>query len=218
MGEEKARKGRSIALSGAIGFILVALMVGMLIGVALSFVVIAPFMQSFQQNNNYQGTDNNQNGNNNNNQGPSGTPSMSNNNPSITSPTSQYSSVGSQFSVSITDQNGKTSGTISADVNCAVQQNGNNIQLDLTITPTTIPQSLSQMMDKSPVTLNFVGSISGSQINAEATGTTGQNNEANFDFNLNGSFSSNALTLTINSDSNSQISMSTPHSITLQSI
>jgi predicted phage tail protein len=57
MVEEKAKKtGRSIALSGFIGFVLVALLVGMMIGGYLTLFVIAPQMQTIQQTNNNQET------------------------------------------------------------------------------------------------------------------------------------------------------------------
>ena len=254
MGEEKVRKGRSVALSGVIGFVLVALLIGMIVGVALSFFVIAPMFYGANMGNNGNQNTNTQNGNNNYgpttnpnnnqngyNQGPTGNPDynnqngnntndngnqnngggqgMTNNNPPITNPTGQYSGTGKQFSVSIPDQNGgQASGTISADITCVVQQSGNNIQLDLTITPTSIPQSLSQAISgNSAVTLNFAGTTSGSQINAQASGTTGSGgNNAGFNLSLNGSLSSNTLTITVTS-TNSQLSINTQQPITLQS-
>ncbi|HUK84690.1 MAG TPA: hypothetical protein VLU95_02400 [Candidatus Acidoferrum sp.] len=270
MGEEKtAKKGHSVAISGVIGFVVAALLIGMIIGGAISLLVIAPYVGQFHQqsnsgqtntgnpNSNYPNNNNNPNGYNNNqvptnnpynndqngyNNGPTGSPSdynnqpntgnqsnnqnnnnsqnMVNNNPSITSPTAQYSSTGSQFSVSTPNQNGgKDSGTITADVTCVVQQSGNNMQLDLTVNPTSVPQSLSQDIQTSnSVSFNFAGTISGSQINAQASGTGGQDNTSpTFSLNLSGSFGSNILTITITSASGSQISISTLHSITLQS-
>ena len=101
-----------------------------------------------------------------------------------------------------------------ATVNCVVQQNGNNIQLALTITPTTVPQSLSQVVGNSPVTFNFAGTISGSQINANAAGNSGPDGGDGFDLNLNGSFASNHLTLSITPAADSKLSVSTPQSIT----
>ena len=256
MSEEKVRKGRSVALSGAIGFILVALLIGMVIGGAISLFVIGPILYQGKDN---QGTGNqntsNQNGNNNQgptisnpnnqngnyNQAPTGNPNgnnqngnytndngtqnggggqgMTNNNQPITNPTGQYSGSGKQFSISIPDQNGgQASGTISADVTCFVEQSGNTIQLDFTITPTIIPGSLSQAISSgSAVTFNFAGTTSGSQINAQASGTTGSGgNNPSFNLNLSGSIDSNTLTITVTSP-NSQLSISTPQPITLQS-
>jgi hypothetical protein len=275
MTEEKPiKKGRSVALSGVIGFVLVALLVGMILGGAVSLFVVGPILyksndnqgNSGNQNTNYQNgnnnqgpitsspNNNNQNGynqgptsspNNNNqngyNQGPTSSPNnnqngnytndnstqnnnggqgMSNNNPPITNPTSQYSATGKQFSLNIPDQNGgQASGTISADVSCTVQQSGNNIQLDLTVTPKNIPQSLSQAVSSnSQVTFNFAGTTSGSQINAQASGNAGSDSSGpTFTLNLSGSIGSNTLTLTVTSPSNSQISISTTQPITLQS-
>jgi hypothetical protein len=253
MSEEKAKKAaRTVALSGAIGFILTALLVGMLIGGAVALFVIAPQMMANHQDSNTQGNSgnpnsNSQNGNNNqgstgtgdqngnypsgnnnnNNQGNTnnqnsnqnnnGSQGVNNNNPAPTNPTGQFGSSGCQFSVTIPTDGSKASGTIAANVNCAVQQTGNNIQLALTLTPTMIPQSLSQTMNNSPVTFNFLGTVSGSQIDAQATGTTGPDNaSATFDFHLNGSISSNTLTFSITSSANSQLSVSTPQPITLQ--
>ena len=261
--EKTTKKGRSIALSGVIGFVIVALLVGMIIGGAVTLLVITPYIGQLHQqgndnqattgnqNSNYQNGNNNQgptsipnnpNDNNQNtyNQGPTSTPNNNNNqantgnqnnsqnnsqsqginnsNPAITNPTGQYSSTGSQFSVTTPDNGTQASGTISANVNCIVQQSENNIQLDLTITPTNVPQSLSQAIQNSPVTFNFAGTISGSQFNAQASGTGGSDNTSpNFNLNLSGSFGSNTLTITVTSASGSQISISTPHSVILQS-
>jgi hypothetical protein len=266
MVEEKTKKsGRTIALSGFIGFVLVALLVGMMIGGYLALFVIAPQMQTLQQGNNNQGVTGNQNSNNpninnnpgitsdpnsqnnqnsfnnpgntgnpnnnypnnntyqgtninqtSNNQNSNSTQGINNNNPAPTNPTGQYSSTGCQFNLNIPVNGTQASGTISASVNCVVQQNGNNIQLALTITPTTVPASLNQAVGNSPVTFNFAGTTSGSQINANAVGNTGPN--GNFDFNLSGSIVSNKLTLAITPASNSQLFVSTPQPIILQSI
>jgi hypothetical protein len=261
------KAGRSVALSGAIGFILVALLLGMIIGGAVTLSVIAPSIESHFQTSSNQGSNSNQNSNyqNNNNQGPTVTPNnpnvnnqnpnpnnngynnqmptptptgnnnqnnnqtnnynndnssqgINNINPPIANPTGHYSSIGSQLYV-VTSQNGaQMSGTITASINCLVQQNGNSIQLDMTITPTSVPQSLNQAIDSTPATFNFAGTTSGSQINAQASGTTGGDSTGpNFSLNLSGSFNANTLTITVSSGSNSQISVSTPQPITLQS-
>ncbi len=68
MTEEKTiKKGRSVALSGVIGFVLAALLIGMLLGGAISLFVVGPILY---KNNDDQGINgnqntNNQNGNNN---------------------------------------------------------------------------------------------------------------------------------------------------------
>jgi hypothetical protein len=153
-------------------------------------------------------TSNNQNGN--------SAQGVNNNNPAPTNPTGQYNAVGCQFNVNTPENGTQAVGMILATVNCAVQQNGNNIQLALTITPTTIPESLNQAVGNSPVTFNFAGTVSGSQINANAAGSTGPDNSGTFDFNLSGSLSSNKLTLVISPASDSKLSVSTPQPIVLQ--
>ena len=83
MTQEKTKKpARSIALSGFIGFVLVALLVGMMIGGYLALFVIAPNIQAMQQNNGNQENTGNQNGNyqgGSNNQTPTSTPSNNQN-------------------------------------------------------------------------------------------------------------------------------------------
>jgi hypothetical protein len=154
-------------------------------------------------------TSNNQNGNN--------TQGVNNNYPAPTNPTGQYSAIGCQFNVNSPKNGSPATGTITTTITCVVQQNGSTIQLALTITPTTVPESLSQAIDNSPVTFNFAGTTSGSQINANAAGSTGPDGSSTFHFNLSGSFISNKLTLTITTASDSQLSLSTPQPITLQS-
>ena len=236
---ETKKHGRSIALSGFIGFVLVALLAGMIIGGALTLSVIVPQMQTIQQGSN-QDTSGNQNSNNpntssSNNQNsystptptgnqnnnnynnyPTSTPSNENNGnqnseqnsnssqglnnttPSITNPTGQYSKTNSQFTLT-TPINGTTySGTLTATVNCIVQQTGSNIQLDLTLTPTTIPQSLSQAVNPSPVTFNFAGTTSGTQFTAQASGNCGPDSQSpRFNLNLSGTVTSGSLTITL---------------------
>jgi hypothetical protein len=228
MSEEKAKKqGHSVALSGVIGFILVALLVGMVLGGYLSLFVIAPYVQKMQHGTDNNGNIGNQSGNinppptgdqnnNNNNQNGNSSQGINNNNPPITNPTGQYSSIGCQFNLNIPGKGVQNTGMILANVNCVVQQNGNNIQLALTITPTSIPENLNQIIGNSPVTFNFLGTISGSQINANAAGTMGSGNGSTFDFNLSGTSISNNLTLTITSVGDSQLSVSTPQPIILQ--
>ena len=153
-----------------------------------------------------------------NNKNDNSTQGLNNNNPAPTNPTGQYSGVGCQFNVNIPGNGTQVTGSIVASVNCVVQQNGNNIQLAVTITPTSVPQSLSQAIGNSPVTFNFAGTVSGSQINANAAGNSGPDDGNSFDLNLNGSFASNHLTLNITPAADTKLSVSTTQSITLQSV
>jgi hypothetical protein len=159
-------------------------------------------------NNNPTSSDtNNNNQNNNQNQ-------MANNNAPISNPTGNYGGSG-QFNI-ITTQNGNTySGTISANINCPVQQNGNTISLNLQVTPTNVPNSLQQVVSiGNSVTFNFAGTTSGTQFNANAQGNTGGNGPT-FDLNISGSIEQNQLIFTLTSASDSQITISTPQQITL---
>ena len=85
---------------------------------------------SSDQNNNTQNNNENQ---------------MVNNNAPISSPTSNYGGSG-QFTITINQDGTTYSGTISANINCPVQQSGNSISLDLQVTPTNVPNSLQQVV------------------------------------------------------------------------
>ena len=264
MSQETKKTGHSVALSGAIGFILVALLVGLIVGGYIGLFVLAPQVIAGHQNTNNQSngenqatstpysnnnqatnnpnpnsnnpntfynspTPNNPNGNNpnyNTNQTntmnqtntQNNSTGVTNNNPAPTNPTGQYSATGAQFSLNIPENGTSAVGNILANVNCVVQQNGNNIQLALTLTPTSIPQSLNQAVNNSPVTFNFAGTTSGSQITASASGLAGNDSMApTFNLNLNGSFGSHSLTLTITPAQDSHLSVSTPQPLNLQS-
>ncbi len=105
-----------------------------------------------------------------------------NNNLSPSNPTSSYGGSG-QFNLIITRNGNSASGVITANINCAVEQNGNNIQLAITLTPTSVSQSLQQeIQNDNSVTFNFAGTTSGSQINANAQETIGSG--STFDLNL----------------------------------
>jgi hypothetical protein len=146
----------------------------------------------------------------------SGSQGVNNNNPAPTNPTGNYHAVNCQFNVHMPQDGGQVSGTIVATVDCSVQQSGNSTQLALTLTPTSVSSSLSQSVGSSPVTFNFAGTASGSTIIANAKGNTGPDGNQTIDFNLSGTLTSSALTFTINSASDSQLSVSTQQSITLQ--
>jgi hypothetical protein len=210
MSEETKRQGHVVALSGVIGFVLVALLVGMAFGGYLSMFVVAPYIQNNQQGNGYQ-NDNGYQGSNNENTG-----TINNNNPSPANPTSSYGGSG-QFNLAINQNGNQISGTMSTNIDCDVEQNGNSIQMALTLTITQVSSSLQQAVnsDKSE-TFNFAGTISGPQISANAQGTIGSGDStAAFEFRLSGSIEENSLTLTVSSTSNSQISLNTSEPIVL---
>ncbi len=230
MGEEKPKKkGHSVGLGKVIGIVVVALFVGMILGGYLSFFVIAPELQKLNinigasSNNNNQNSNsnpttnnpnnnNNNNGNNNNNNGNGNPSGVNNNNPSPSNPTASYGGSG-QFDLTMQSNGNTLSGTMTANINCAVEQNGNNIQLSLDLSPTSVSGSLQQAIPAggSDTIFNFVGTTSGSQLNANSQGTAGDGQT--FNFNLNGSIDSNTLTFTMTSASGSQITVSTPQQI-----
>ena len=186
--ENHTKKGRTIAISGVIGFVLVALLVGMALGGYLAIAVIEPTIQKMQGGNNNQGTSSqntsNQNGNNNNNYSTNNPnvynnpgssndpnnnynnnqpnnnpnnnqnsptenntnntqngnpPGITNNNPARTNPTGQYAATNCQFNVNLQQNGNQATGQITANVNCSVEENGNNIQLSLTVQPDKYP-------------------------------------------------------------------------------
>ena len=162
-------------------------------------------------NNNVNNNNNNNNmspspsDNNNNNNGPS---VNNNNNPSPSNPTATYGGSG-QFTLTMKDSGNTYSGTMTANINCQVAQNGTNIQLSLDLSPTSVTGSLAQAIQvgSGDTIFNFVGSTSDTQLNANSQGTTG--NGQTFDFNLSGTIDSNTLTFTMTSASDSQVTVST---------
>lgn len=227
MSEEKTKKGHSVGLSKVVGIALVTLLVGMVLGGFLGLAVIGPELQKLhfgfgnQNDQGNTGDQNNQNSNNpnDNNQNGNQGGTMINNNPSPSNPTGSYGGNG-QFDMTFTSNGQTFSGTISANINCQVEQNGNSIQLSMTITPTSVSDSLQQAISigsaKSDSVFNFAGTTSGSQLNANAKGTIGSDNSGmTFDLNLSGTIDQNSLVFTLNSASGSQITMSTPQQITL---
>ncbi len=241
MGEEKPRKkGHSVGLGKVVGIVVLTLFVGMILGGYLSFAVVGPELQKMgvnigflgngnnnnnnqnNNNNNYNSSpndnnnnnnnpnDNNQNNNNNNNQNQ---PSMTNNNPSPTNVTASYGGSG-QFQVSMQSDGNSYSGTLTANINVPVQQDGNTIQFSLELTPTSVSGSLQQVIQtdgNGGTVFNFVGTVSGSQVTANAQGDSG--NGLTFDLNLSGSIDSNTFSFTMTSAGDSLLHVSTPHQI-----
>ena len=228
MTEEKTKKkGHSVSLSKVIGIVLVTLLLGMALGGFLGLTVIGPELQKLhfgfgnQNDQGNTGDQNNQNSNNpnDNNQNGNQGGTVINNNPLPSNPTGSYGGSG-QFDMTFTSNGQTFSGTISANINCQVEQNGNSIQLSLTITPTSVSDSLQQAISigsaKNDRVFNFAGTTSGTQLNANAKGTSGSGNSGmTFDLNLSGTIDQNSLVFTLNSASDSQITMSTPQQMTL---
>ena len=227
MSEEKTKKGHSVGLSKVVGIALVTLLVGMVLGGFLGLAVIGPELQKLhfgfgnQNDQGNTGDQNNQNSNNPNGNNQTGNQggTIINNNPSPSNPTGSYGGSG-QFDMTFTSNGQTFSGIISANINCQVEQNGNSIQLSLTITPTSVSDSLQQAISigsaKNDRVFNFAGTTSGIQLNANAKGTIGSDNSGmTFDLNLSGTIDQNSLVFTLNSASDSQITMSTPQQITL---
>lgn len=231
MGEEKPRKkGHSVGLGKVVGIAIVFLFVGMILGGYLSFTVVAPELQKLHIDFGVLGSNNNNNQNNNNNYNSSPSPNdnnnnnpnnnnnnqnqqgMTNSNPSPSNVTASYGGSG-QFKVSMQSDGNSYSGTLTANINVPVQQNGNTIQFSLELTPTSVSGSLSQAIQSGGGTVfNFVGTVSGSQVTANAQGDAG--NGVTFDLNISGSIDANTFSFTMTSASDSQLTVSTPHQIT----
>jgi hypothetical protein len=159
-------------------------------------------------NSNEQNISSNQNNNNNQNQGPD----ITNNNQAPNNVTASYGGCG-QFDVSMQSGGTSNSGTLTANINIPVQQVGNTIQFSLDLTPTSVSGSLSQAIQTggSDTIFNFAGTTSGSQVTANAQGTTG--NDQTFNLNISGSIDSNTFSFTMTSASGSQLAVSTPQQI-----
>ena len=227
MSEEKTKKGHSVGLSKVVSIALVTLLVGMVLGGFLGLAVIGPELQKLhfgfgnQNDRGNTGDQNNQNSNNpnDNNQNGNQGGTMINNNPPPSNPTGSYGGNG-QFDITLTSNGQTFSGTISANINCQVEQNGNSIQLSVTMTITSVSESLQQAISTGKMGsdrgFNFAGTTSGTQLNANAKGTIGSDNSGmTFDLNLSGTIDQNSLAFTLNSASDSQITMSTSQQIVL---
>jgi hypothetical protein len=196
------KNGRSVGLSKAIALALVMLLVGVVVGVALSVAVIAPIMENQHQNND-QGNTGDQNNGQNGNQPNNG---IQNNNSPPGTPTGNYAGNG-QFSITMTQNGNTASGTIQANINCQVQQNGDSITFSMNVTPTSVSQGLQQAISTgNTVTFNFEGNTSGSQLTASASGSAGDS--TNFNMQLSGSIDQNQMVFSIQSAPGSQLSIS----------
>jgi hypothetical protein len=226
------QKGHSIGLGKVIGITIAALLIGILVGGVLSFTVVAPELQKLgvklpgmntdHQNSDY--SDNNDGNNNeidynNNNNSSDNTGGINNYNQAPINPTGIYSGTG-DFQITVPTPNGVYSGTMTANINCQVQQTDNNIQLSVGLIPTSITGSLQQVMstNNGVQTFNFVGTMtSTTEFTANAQGNIGEGNKAgSFNFSISGTIDQNTLTFTMNTKPNSQITVSTQQ-ITLNS-
>lgn len=223
MGEEKRKKGHSVGLGKVVGIAVVCIFVGMILGGFLAFAVVGPELQKLhidfgylannsQDNNNGNGNNNNNN-NNNNNQNQGG--GVTNNNQPPSNVTASYGGSG-QFQISMTSDGTHYSGTLTANIGAPVQQIGNTIQFSLEIAPTSVTGNLAQVIPtdgSGGTTFNFVGTVSDSQVTANAQGSSG--NGQNFDLNLSGTIDSNTFAFTITSGSNAQMVITTTQQISL---
>ncbi len=211
---EKQKKARFIGLGKVVGIAIIMLFIGILIGTILSFTVVAPGLQKLQINLPGFSTNDQSNPNDNNSGDNSGNQNQGihNDNQAPSNPISSYGGNG-DFQITIPTGNGDITGKMTANINCLVQTNGNNIQLSLDLTPTSVTGSLQQAInpDKGNQIFNFVGTIStGTQFTANSQGSVGSgDNIQTFNFNLSGTIDSNTLTFMAISQSNSQIGLST---------
>ena len=235
------KKGHSIGLGKVIGITIVALLIGILVGGILSLTVVAPQLEKIginlpglntndqsnnnnsgnnspgystnDQNNNYSNNNNNDNSSNNSGSG------INNYNQAPSNITASYSGSG-DFQITVSSNNGAYSGIMTANINCQVQQSGSNIQLSVDLTLTNVSDSLQQVMSpgQGDQIFNFAGTMStDTQFTANAQGSTGSSDHPQtFNFNLSGTIDSNALTFTMTSQPNDQITVST-QPITLHS-
>jgi hypothetical protein len=163
-------------------------------------------------NNNNDPNGNNQNTSNPNNNNNQNQPAINNNNQPPSNETASYGGSG-QFKVSMQSDGTSYSGTLTANINIPVQQVGNNIQFSLDLSPTSVSGSLQQAIQTggSDTIFNFDGTVSNSQVTANAQGTTG--NGQTFDLNISGSINSNTFSFTVTSAGDSQLTVSTPQQI-----
>ena len=168
------------------------------------------------ENNNQNNNNNNINQNDNNNNGNSNSGNVNNNNPPVNNPTSSFGGTG-QFDMTIPSNGNQVSDEISSNVNCALEQNGNNIQLSLTLEPQSVPSDLQPTFTpNNNYAFNFAGtnstSDSGTQITANAQGSMPG---GTFNINFNGTIDQlqDTLTFTLTSATNSPVSITTTQAI-----
>lgn len=188
----------------------------------LSQMVVTPQLQQlFNSNNNSNNNGNNNNYNSNNNNLPNnGAPNnggnINNNNPPIIGSMNSFGGSG-QFDV--TTPNNQNAAGIQANINCLVSLNGNNIQLGLDLSPTSVPSSLQSTFSNTDYLFNFDGTTSGTssgtQITANAQGSLSSG--STFNLNLSGTIdqAQDTLSFTLTSAQNSQTSITTPQTISL---
>lgn len=206
--ETPKKKGHSVSLGNVIKISVVVALVFMLVGGILTVAVIMPALSNlhlFGSNSSNNNNSNNSNNSNNNN--------SSNNNNNNGNNLMSYSGSG-QFNLTIPDNGDFVSGTMNATINCQVQENEGN--LNLTLQATGLNGNLSQPVSGSPAVsegnsynFNFYsnGSFDNSQFDLNSQGNVWLG--ANYNFDLNGSFSSNTLTFTLTSEPSSQITILT---------
>ncbi len=172
-------------------------------------------------NSNNNGNSNSNNSNNNNGNSDSNSGNVNNNNQQLNNPTSSFGSTG-QFDVTVQSSGSQVSDQMTANINCQVEQNGNNIQISLDLYPQNVPSDLQSIFNPSnDYVFNFDGtttsSSSGTQITANAQGNL--NPGGTFNINLNGAIDQNqdTFTFTLTSAANSQASITTPQEINAQS-
>lgn len=228
---DKPKKGHSVGLGKVIGITIVALFIGILVGGILCLTVVVPELQKLNinipgistndqnnnsNNNNYSNNNNNNYSNNNNNNNYN---NSNNNNNNSSNPTVYYDGNG-DFQITVPTSNGTYSGTMTANIQCQVQQNETNIQLSLDLIPLRTTGSLQQLMspNNSDQKFNFTGTMqSSTQFTANAQGSTGSSTDAeSFNFNVSGTIDSNTLTFIMTSQPDSQITITTQQ-ITLNS-
>ncbi len=204
----------------------------------LSGLVVTPQMKQLFSNNdnsNNNGNNNSDNSGNNNNYPDnnninSNTPIVNNNlnnfynsgnvhnaNPTVNNLENSFSGLG-EFNISNQTGGSQVSEEISANIDCLIEQDGNNIQLSFDLHPTNVPNDLQSISSQNrDYVFNFAGTTFGgtsiTQITANAQGSF--NSGEAFSINLNGSFDQNQNTLTFSwsSAQNSQVNITTLQSI-----
>ena len=178
----------------------------------LSGMVVPPQLNQLISNNN-NSNNNNGNNNDNNNNG------INSNNNSNGNPTSSFGGSG-QFEVTILGDGSQVSGEISSTVNCAVTQNGNNIQLSLSLESQTVPSDLQPtFVPNNSYVFNFAGSASNSDSGTQITATSqgGLSPGGPYNINFSGSIdqAQDTLTFTLTSAANSQVNISTLEAVNI---
>jgi hypothetical protein len=162
--------------------------------------------------NNNNNSNNNNNGNNNNNNG-------NNNNPTSSNPMSSFGGSG-QINVTIQENGNQVSDQISETINCVVTQNGNSIQLTLTLEAQSVPSDLQPtFVPNNGYNFNFDGSASpmnsGTQITASSQGGLSPGGPYNINFSGTIDSTQNTLTFTLTSAANAQVIITTPQAISI---